>query len=83
MAYAHPVLFRRLEAARQARPHMRIIVADPRRTDTAPRPTCTRHHPARHRRRALPCHVLHVMVAEALVDRAYIEGHTEGFGALQ
>ena len=35
MAYAHPVLFRRLEAARAANPKMKLIVVDPRRTDTA------------------------------------------------
>src|SRR5205823_7687498 len=34
-AWAHPVLFRRIEEAKAARPGMRIIVADPRRTDTA------------------------------------------------
>ena len=34
-AWAHPVLFRRIEAARAARPDMKIIVVDPRRTDTA------------------------------------------------
>ncbi|MFO6384907.1 molybdopterin-dependent oxidoreductase, partial [Pseudomonas aeruginosa] len=34
MAFAHPVLFRRLEAAKAARPEMRIVVIDPRRTDT-------------------------------------------------
>jgi assimilatory nitrate reductase catalytic subunit len=34
-AFAHPVLFRRIEDAKQANPAMKIIVADPRRTDTA------------------------------------------------
>jgi anaerobic selenocysteine-containing dehydrogenase len=34
-AYAHPILFRRIEAAKAARPELKIIVADPRRTDTA------------------------------------------------
>ena len=35
VAYAHPILFRRIEAAKQRRPELRIIVADPRRTPTA------------------------------------------------
>lgn len=35
MAFAHPVLFRRIEAARAADPSRRLIVVDPRRTDTA------------------------------------------------
>ncbi|PJC16269.1 MAG: nitrate reductase, partial [Comamonadaceae bacterium CG_4_9_14_0_8_um_filter_60_18] len=34
-AYAHPVLFRRIEEARQANPNLKLIVADPRRTDSA------------------------------------------------
>ncbi len=33
-AWAHPVLFRRIEDARAANPAMKIVVADPRRTDT-------------------------------------------------
>ncbi len=34
-AYAHPILYRRLEAARARNPQMKVIVADPRRTDSA------------------------------------------------
>jgi len=34
-AYAHPILFRRIEEAKRANPAMKVIVADPRRTDTA------------------------------------------------
>ena len=34
MAYAHPILFRRLEAAKADNPEMKVIVVDPRRTDT-------------------------------------------------
>ncbi|MBP7064481.1 nitrate reductase [Ferrovibrio sp.] len=35
LAWCHPVLFQRLAAARQARPEMRVVVVDPRRTMTA------------------------------------------------
>ncbi len=35
MAFAHPILFRRIEAAKAAQPDRRLIVVDPRRTDTA------------------------------------------------
>ena len=35
MAWAHPVLFRRLEDARAANPAQKWIVVDPRRTETA------------------------------------------------
>src|ERR1700755_1897126 len=34
LAWCHPVLFQRLEAAKRARPDMKIVVIDPRRTDT-------------------------------------------------
>src|SRR4051795_11107172 len=34
-AFAHPVLFRRIEEAKAARPQMKVIFCDPRRTDTA------------------------------------------------
>src|ERR1700693_1949984 len=32
LAWCHPVLYQRLAAAKQARPNMRVIVVDPRRT---------------------------------------------------
>ena len=35
LAWCHPVLFQRLQAAREARPRMRIVLIDPRRTATA------------------------------------------------
>jgi assimilatory nitrate reductase catalytic subunit len=34
LAWCHPVLFQRLEAAKRARPSMKIVVIDPRRTET-------------------------------------------------
>jgi assimilatory nitrate reductase catalytic subunit len=34
LAWCHPVLFQRLEVAKRARPAMRIVVVDPRRTET-------------------------------------------------
>lgn len=34
LAWCHPVLFQRLEAAKRARPSLRIVVVDPRRTET-------------------------------------------------
>ncbi len=68
-AYAHPVLFRRIEDARAKNPNLKIIVADPRRTDTAssadlhlalqPGTDVTLFHG-----------MLHVMLAEGWVDNA-------------
>ncbi|MBS0520113.1 MAG: molybdopterin-dependent oxidoreductase [Proteobacteria bacterium] len=34
LAWCHPVLFQRLEAARRVRPAMKVVVVDPRRTET-------------------------------------------------
>jgi assimilatory nitrate reductase catalytic subunit len=34
LAWCHPVLFQRLEAAKRERPSMKIVVVDPRRTET-------------------------------------------------
>ncbi|WP_442880396.1 nitrate reductase [Achromobacter sp. ESBL13] len=81
MAYAHPVLFRRLEAARARRPGMKVIVVDPRRTDTA---TFADLHLAITPGSdvALFHAMLHVMAREGLVDRNYVKLHTEGFDTL-
>ena len=82
IAWAHPVLFRRVEDARRDNPALRIIVADPRRTETAeqadlhlpllPGTDVVLHHA-----------LLHVMLWEDLTDRAYIDAHTTGFAALR
>jgi assimilatory nitrate reductase catalytic subunit len=82
VAYAHPVLFRRLEAARQARPDMKLIVVDPRRTDTAA--AADLHLPIVAGTDVALFHaMLNVMVREELVDSTYIDLHTEGFAALK
>ncbi|ARP80611.1 nitrate reductase [Bordetella genomosp. 8] len=82
VAYAHPVLFRRLEAARHARPRMRVIVADPRRTDTTA--LADLHLPILPGTDVALFHaMLRVMAAESLIDRGYIERHTEGYAALE
>jgi assimilatory nitrate reductase catalytic subunit len=82
MAWAHPVLYRRLEGARARRPGMRIVVADPRRTDTAA--AADLHLPIAPGSDVALFHtMLHVMIAEGSIDRAYVERHTEGFDALE
>ncbi|MEX6504474.1 nitrate reductase [Pseudomonas zhanjiangensis] len=82
MAYAHPVLFRRLEEAKARRPDMRIIVVDPRRTDTCeladlhlailPGTDVALFHG-----------LLHILMWEGWIDRAFIDAHTDGFDALK
>ena len=82
MAHAHPVLFRRIEAARALNPAQKVIVVDPRRTETArfadlhlailPGTDVALFHA-----------MLHVMLWEDLVDRAYIDAHVEGLDRLR
>ncbi|MCX7164856.1 MAG: molybdopterin-dependent oxidoreductase [Rhodocyclales bacterium] len=81
-AWAHPVLFRRIEDARKARPQMKLIVVDPRRTDTA---EAADLHLAilPGTDIALYNAMLHVLLWEDLVDLDYIRAHTEGFDALK
>ena len=81
-AFAHPVLFRRIEEARARRADLKIVVVDPRRTETAqfadlhlailPGTDVALFHA-----------MLHVMLWEKLVDERYIAAHTEGFEALR
>ena len=82
MAFAHPILFRRLEDAKRARPGMKIIVADPRRTETAE--MADLYLPILPGTDvALFNGMLHVMLWEGLTDSAYIAAHTTGFDALK
>ncbi|NMF97427.1 molybdopterin-dependent oxidoreductase [Aromatoleum toluolicum] len=81
-SYAHPIAFRRIEDAKAARPDMKIIVVDPRRTDTAA--TADLHLPI------LPGTdiwlfnaMLNVLLWEGHVDTAFVREHTEGFDALR
>ena len=81
-AFAHPIIFRRIEDAKAKNPNLKIIVVDPRKTDTA---------------QAADLHLailpgtdvalfnglLHVMLWEGLLDMEYIRQHTNGFDALK
>jgi len=81
-AYAHPILFRRIEAAKARNPELRIIVADPRRTDTAA--GADLHLPVMPGTDlVLLSAMLHVLLWEDLIDRDYIRAHTEGFEELR
>ena len=82
MAYAHPILYRRLEQARQANPALKVIVADPRRTDTA-RDADLFLQILPGTDVALFNGMLHLCLWEELVDTAYIDAHTEGFAELK
>ncbi|HKO88865.1 MAG TPA: molybdopterin-dependent oxidoreductase, partial [Burkholderiales bacterium] len=81
-AIAHPVLFRRIEDERVKRPQLKIVVVDPRRTDTAS--VADLHLPILPGTDvALYNAMLHVMLWEGLCDVSYIRDHTEGFDALK
>jgi assimilatory nitrate reductase catalytic subunit len=81
-AYAHPVLYRRLEQARKERPQMKVIVADPRRTDTA-RDADLFLQILPGTDVALFNGMLHICLDEGLIDAAYIDAHTDGFAELK
>ena len=79
-AYAHPVLFRRIEQAKARNPALKLIVVDPRRTDTAA--MADLHLPILPGSDIALCNaMLHVLLWEGLVDHEFIRAHTAGFDA--
>jgi assimilatory nitrate reductase catalytic subunit len=81
-AFAHPVLYRRIEAARGKNPRLRTIVVDPRCTATA-READLHLAILPGTDVALFNSMLHVLLWEGLCDLDYIRAHTEGFEALK
>ncbi|HKX40961.1 MAG TPA: molybdopterin-dependent oxidoreductase [Burkholderiaceae bacterium] len=82
MAIAHPILFRRLEDARAANPDAKLIVADPRRTETAA--VADLHLQLLPGTDVVLFHGLaHLLLWEGLTDAAFIAAHTSGFDALR
>ncbi|MCX7255356.1 MAG: molybdopterin-dependent oxidoreductase, partial [Polaromonas sp.] len=81
-AFAHPILFRRIEDAKAANPALKIIVCDPRRTDTA---EIADLHLAIQPGTDVSLFngMLHIMLWEGWIDAAYIAAHTSGFDALK
>ena len=77
-AWAHPVLFRRMEAARPKH----VVVVDPRRTETA-RAATLHLQIAPGTDVALFSGMLHVIRRQGWCDDEYIRRHTENFGALE
>ena len=81
-AWAHPILFRRLEAARANKPGHKLIVVDPRRTETAE--LADLHLQIRAGTDVALCHgLLHAIVWAGHTDADFIRDHTEGFQALK
>lgn len=81
-AWAHPILFRRIEDAKAANPGLKIIVADPRRTDTVE--IADLFLPIQPGTDVMLFNgMLHLMLWEGWTDNGYIAGHTSGFDALK
>lgn len=79
-AWCHPVLFRRLEAAKAARPEMKIVVIDPRRTATAK--SADLHLAiAPDGDAALFNRLLTEIGRRGLINQDYVDAHVEGLGA--
>ena len=79
-AWCHPILFRRIEQHKAAHPEVKIIVVDPRRTEScgiadlhlAIRPgTDVQLHNA----------IARVLFERGWIDREFIESHVDGFPA--
>ena len=80
-AVAHPIVFRRVEEAKAANPDLKIIVVDPRRTETAE--IADLHLPIKPGSDiALFNGMLNVLINEQLIDQSYIAAHTTGFEQL-
>jgi assimilatory nitrate reductase catalytic subunit len=81
-AWAHPILYRRIEAARERNPDLKIVVVDPRRTVTAA--AADLHLAIEPGTDVALFHgMLHLMLWDERVDRAFIAAHTAGFDALK
>lgn len=81
-AFAHPIIFRRIEDAKKRNPDMKIVVVDPRRTDTAQ--FADLYLPIQPGTDvALFNGILHLLLWDGMVDMSYINAHTEGFDALK
>ncbi|MDP1903892.1 MAG: molybdopterin-dependent oxidoreductase [Pseudomonadota bacterium] len=83
-AWAHPVAYQRIAAAKQTRPGMKIVLIDPRRTATAEilQPGADLHLAIKPGSDAwLFNGLLNHLRRENGIDWSYLEQHVEGFGA--
>jgi ferredoxin-nitrate reductase len=77
-AWCHPIIWRRVEAHKAANPHVKIIVVDPRQTDTCaladlhlqinPGTDITLNHA-----------IARLLIEEGDIDIDFIKNHTQGF----
>lgn len=81
-AFAHPILFQRIEAARARKPNLFVITIDPRRTATAAQSNL--HVALAPGTDVAFFHgMVHIFLRDGKTDTAFIRDHTEGFAALR
>jgi ferredoxin-nitrate reductase len=81
-AWCHPVLFRRIERRKQENPETRIIVVDPRRTESCE--LADLHLQIQPGSDTLLYHAIaRCLIENGWIDRPFIDAHTEGFEALR
>ncbi len=80
LAWCHPVLFQRIEAAKRARPTLKVVNIDPRRTATSDLADYDLRI-ASGGDVALFNGLLHQIERQGAVDRAYVAAHVTGFEA--
>ncbi len=79
-AWAHPVLHQRLLKAKRERPQMKLVVIDPRRTESCDQADL--HLPIAPGGDAFLFNgLLSYLASENCIDRDYVEKHTNGFEA--
>ncbi|MGI3096000.1 nitrate reductase [Vibrio diabolicus] len=80
-AWTHPVLFRRIQQARENNPNLKLVVIDPRETVTAQQADL--HLPIKNDRDvSLFNGLLKFLIEQQCIDSEYINSHTDGFDAL-
>ncbi len=80
LAWCHPVLFQRVSAAKSVNPRLRVVLIDPRRTQTAE--IADLHLRLRPGTDVMLFNgLLNYLRREDALDLEYLDEHTEGFGA--
>ncbi len=80
LAWCHPVLFQRVSAAKAANPRLRLVLIDPRRTQTAE--IADLHLQLRPGTDVVLFNgLLNYLRREDALDLEFLDAHTEGFGA--
>ncbi len=78
LAWCHPVLYQRVKAAKQQRPEMKVVVIDPRRTDSCD--LADLHLPIQPGTDvALFNGLLAHLAQQGVIDEDYVQSHTENF----